>query len=629
MFHIVVFDNTNEVEVVPSIWIKNGECMWPPNKTDIAKAVKLQECPGDEWKPHKARIIFTSNDYNEARRKLPQAVDHTDIGSDGGNSPIKFKRRRIPKNNLFPGEDDDEMKSTVTEKKSKKGKNSLPSAPKIIRQHKSPALEPVKQNSPKLHQRGHGAPDCHYDDIEGTLEGTMSRKRKYSLPSAPKITRHHNTPALDPGKQHSPKLHPKDHSTPDLHGRGHSTPELYPSDDSTPELYPRGHSSPDLYPKKHSTADVHRKDHSTPQVHRKSHSAADLHPKDYSTPELYPSDDSTPELYPRGHSSPDVHRKDHSTAQVHPKGHSAADLHLKDHSTPDLHRRGHSTPELYLSDDSTPDLYPRGHSNTERSPRGPSTHIITERCKSRHVSSEIHPLRPASSEIHTSSNGSTDMGRPSYASSENRRSSHASTETRRSSHATPSLVPSKHTEPHQTREQTSSVQTSLLRSILTRQEMMMDQLRIIFKTLQSMKSADESETDLDRNLLPLKDISSLQDMEEQLHSNPDLRKQLVNTLALKGGVDVHECIWRIMQGLITNSLAKKINMRGINGKIGFQRLLLRDVVIAAVRRNRLTSAATEKDIDSTIKRWLYLAPDRDGGRRERMKRKERQESTTG
>ncbi|XP_048010172.1 uncharacterized protein si:dkey-242h9.3 isoform X2 [Megalobrama amblycephala] len=502
MFHIVVFDNTNEVEVVPSIWMKNGECMWPPNKTDVAKAVKLQECPGDEWKPHKARIIFTSHDYNEARRKLPQAVDHTDIGSDGGNSPIKFKRRRIPKNIFFPGEDDDddeEMESTVKEKKSKKGKYPLPSAPKIVRQHKSPALEPVKQNIPKLHQRGHGAPECHYDDMEGTLEGTMSRKGKYSLPSAPKISRQHTTPALDPGKQNSPKLHPKNHST------------------------------------------------------------------------------------------------------------------------PDLHRSGYCTPELYSSDDSTPDLYPRGHSSPEHNPRDHSRHIITERCTSRHISSEIRPLRHASSEIHTSSSISTEIGR----------SSHASSESRRPSHAAPSLVPSKHTEPHQTREQTSSLQTSLLRNILTKQEMMMDQLRIIFKTLQSMKSADETETVLDRNLLPLKDVSSLQEMEEQLHSNLDLQKQLVNTLALKGGVDVHECIWRIMHGLITNSLAQKINMRGINGKIGFQRLRLRDVVIAAVRRNRLTSVATEKDIDSTIKRWLYLAPDRDGGRRERMKRKECQESTTG
>ncbi|XDV37898.1 hypothetical protein PO909_007424, partial [Leuciscus waleckii] len=438
MFHIVVFDNTNEVEVVPSIWIKNGECMWPPNKIDIAKAVKLQECPGDEWKPHKARIIFTSHDYNEARRKLPQAVDHTDIGSDGGNSPIQFKRKRIPKNNIFPGEDDDEMESTLKEKKSKKGK--LPNAPKIVRQHKGPALEPVKQNSPKLDQRGHRAP----------------------------------------------QVHPKDHRTPDLHRRGHSSPELYPSDDSTPELYPRGHSSP----------------------------------------ELFPSDDSTPELYPRGHSSP----------EPNPRGLNSHKLHSSQHYSTKL---------------------------------SSSRHTITERCTSKHVSPEIRPLRHASSEIHSSSNTSREI----------LRSCHASSDIRRPCHTAPSPDPLKHTEPHQSREQTSSLQSSLLRNILTKQEMMMDQLRIIFKTLQSMKSTDESQTDLAQNVLPLKDVTSLQDMEEQLRSNPDLKKQLVHALALKGGVDVHECIWRIMHGLVTNDLAKKINMRGINGKIGFQRLRLRDVVI--------------------------------------------------
>lgn len=34
-----------------------------------------------------------------------------------------------------------------------------------------------------------------------------------------------------------------------------------------------------------------------------------------------------------------------------------------------------------------------------------------------------------------------------------------------------------------------------------------------------------------------------------------------------------------MHTTITNSLAKNINMRGVNGKIGLQRLQLRDVVI--------------------------------------------------
>ncbi len=53
----------------------------------------------------------------------------------------------------------------------------------------------------------------------------------------------------------------------------------------------------------------------------------------------------------------------------------------------------------------------------------------------------------------------------------------------------------------------------------------------------------------------------------------------VNTLALKGGVDIRECVWRIMHAMFTNSLARTINMRGINGKIGFQCLRLRNVVI--------------------------------------------------
>lgn len=52
-------------------------------------------------------------------------------------------------------------------------------------------------------------------------------------------------------------------------------------------------------------------------------------------------------------------------------------------------------------------------------------------------------------------------------------------------------------------------------------------------------------------------------------------------------------------------------------------------LLAAVRREYLTLAATEKEIDSTIKIWIHLAPDRDGGRRERMKKKVHKESVTG
>lgn len=51
-------------------------------------------------------------------------------------------------------------------------------------------------------------------------------------------------------------------------------------------------------------------------------------------------------------------------------------------------------------------------------------------------------------------------------------------------------------------------------------------------------------------------------------------------------------------------------------------------VSAAVRRNRLTSGAMGQETDSATKRWLHLAPDRDGGRNERTKRKQGMDSTT-
>lgn len=57
--------------------------------------------------------------------------------------------------------------------------------------------------------------------------------------------------------------------------------------------------------------------------------------------------------------------------------------------------------------------------------------------------------------------------------------------------------------------------------------MIMEQMRIIFKTIRGMKAIDEAEMGLDQNLLPLPDVGSLQSLEEQLQSSPYLQKQLV------------------------------------------------------------------------------------------------------
>ena len=40
-------------------------------------------------------FFFFVHDYNEARLKLPEAVNNTDLGIDGEDSSIKPKRRRM------------------------------------------------------------------------------------------------------------------------------------------------------------------------------------------------------------------------------------------------------------------------------------------------------------------------------------------------------------------------------------------------------------------------------------------------------------------------------------------------------------------------------------------------------
>lgn len=44
--------------------------------------------------------------------------------------------------------------------------------------------------------------------------------------------------------------------------------------------------------------------------------------------------------------------------------------------------------------------------------------------------------------------------------------------------------------------------------------------------------------------------------------------------------------------------------------------------LAAVRRNPITGAAAEAEVEKVMKRWLQLAADRDGGRKRRLLAKE-------
>ncbi|XP_043954449.1 extensin-3 [Gambusia affinis] len=160
---------------------------------------------------------------------------------------------------------------------------------------------------------------------------------------------------------------------------------------------------------------------------------------------------------------------------------------------------------------------------------------------------------------------------------------------------------------------------SLLKNILINQEVMMDQIKIIYKTVQGLQTPSGDELLL--SSFPLNDQQSVEEMEAELRENPELHKQLSAALALKGGGSLNECVGRIMAALLTHSLSKQMNWLGVNGKIGFQHLHIKKLVTVAVRRNRLTSKATDKEIDMKITKWLQNASDRNGGRDERRRRR--------
>ncbi|XP_062864512.1 uncharacterized protein LOC134326277 [Trichomycterus rosablanca] len=164
---------------------------------------------------------------------------------------------------------------------------------------------------------------------------------------------------------------------------------------------------------------------------------------------------------------------------------------------------------------------------------------------------------------------------------------------------------------------------SALHHLLIKQEMVIDQLKIILRTVQAIQGSTggPSEQDFDEGALPLTDLESLLDLENVLKNEQELKNKMITALGLNGGVDLKDTMWRIMKRTVTNSLAKKLNWRGINGKTAFNSLLLKDVIAGAVRRNQLTRLATNQEIEFYIKRWLHLAIDREGGRKLRQERR--------
>uniref|UniRef100_A0A3B1IEL9 Uncharacterized LOC111197441 n=1 Tax=Astyanax mexicanus TaxID=7994 RepID=A0A3B1IEL9_ASTMX len=122
-------------------------------------------------------------------------------------------------------------------------------------------------------------------------------------------------------------------------------------------------------------------------------------------------------------------------------------------------------------------------------------------------------------------------------------------------------------------------------------------------------------------LYPLKDLNELERQEIWLQDagHSAAKANMISYLGTIGGKDLKATVWNILTRLLDNSVAKKVNWKGINSKRSFRDMDLKTVILSAVRKNPLNEKASDVDIERHIIRWFNLSGDRAGGRKNREK----------
>ncbi|XP_073730188.1 uncharacterized protein [Misgurnus anguillicaudatus] len=249
--------------------------------------------------------------------------------------------------------------------------------------------------------------------------------------------------------------------------------------------------------------------------------------------------------------------------------------------------RHHGTPEPshHLAPQSS-----RHHGTPE-----PSYHLAPQSSRHHGTPEPSHHLAPQSSRHH----GTPE---PSY---------HLAPQLSRH-HGTPEPF---HLAPHAASEM--DLHSALLREIIAKQEVMCDMQRNLLRIVQDLSSTPTPHGHhMDGSFLPLRDAEALLALDHDIKTNPEKRKDLVLTLGLAGGVTLKDTVWRVMKMLLQNDLACKMNWTGLHGKTSFRCLEVKNVV-TAIRRNPGCRQSTNQEVEQWLRRWLYLAGDREGGRKRR------------
>ncbi|XP_073727081.1 uncharacterized protein [Misgurnus anguillicaudatus] len=118
---------------------------------------------------------------------------------------------------------------------------------------------------------------------------------------------------------------------------------------------------------------------------------------------------------------------------------------------------------------------------------------------------------------------------------------------------------------------------------------------------------------------PLKNFTELDDLELKLCES-DFQKNLVSVLGDIGGRSLDECVRRTMAFLMTNDLARQLNLTGRHGKRSFRSLRLFDTLHGSLKQNTFLKTVSKKEVETALGKWFTNARDRDGNRALRAQR---------
>ncbi|CAN8028938.1 unnamed protein product [Ixodes persulcatus] len=124
MFAVVRFLSDSSVDVVPSNWLNENECLWPSKfrASRAIKAVKLGESPDLTYTRHSIVILSKEDTLQKARSKLRKAEDTGNVATstDQGAQFLLIavilkkisekglgKRRRVVVSAAFPSDESD------------------------------------------------------------------------------------------------------------------------------------------------------------------------------------------------------------------------------------------------------------------------------------------------------------------------------------------------------------------------------------------------------------------------------------------------------------------------------------------------------------------------------------------